>query len=98
MAAALESAHHHTKGHGMGILWMALIGLIVGLVARAIMPGTQSLGIIMTALLGIAGSFVAGYLGQIVGIYQAGQGAGFIGSVVGALLVLFVVGKLKKSS
>lgn len=81
----------------MGLLWMALIGLVVGLVARAIMPGTQSLGLILTALLGIAGSFVAGYLGQMVGIYQAGQGAGFIGSVVGALIVLFVVGKLKKA-
>jgi uncharacterized membrane protein YeaQ/YmgE (transglycosylase-associated protein family) len=81
----------------MGILWMALVGLVVGLVARAIMPGTQSLGIILTAVLGIAGSFVAGYLGQVIGIYQAGQGAGFIGSVVGAILVLFVVGKLKGS-
>jgi uncharacterized membrane protein YeaQ/YmgE (transglycosylase-associated protein family) len=82
----------------MGILWMAVVGLVVGLVARAIMPGTQSLGIILTALLGIAGSFIAGYLGQMIGIYQAGQGAGFIGSVVGAILLLFVVGKLKGSS
>lgn len=81
----------------MGILWMALVGLVVGLVARAIMPGTQSLGFILTALLGIAGSFIAGYLGQMVGIYQAGQGAGFIGSVVGAILLLFIVGKLKGS-
>jgi uncharacterized membrane protein YeaQ/YmgE (transglycosylase-associated protein family) len=81
----------------MSILWMVVVGLVVGLLARAIMPGTQSLGLILTALLGIAGSFVAGYLGQIVGIYQAGQGAGFIGSVVGALILLFVVGKLKGS-
>jgi uncharacterized membrane protein YeaQ/YmgE (transglycosylase-associated protein family) len=81
----------------MGMLWMALVGLVVGLVARAIMPGTQSLGFILTALLGIAGSFIAGYLGQMVGIYQAGQGAGFIGSVVGAILLLFIVGKLKGS-
>jgi uncharacterized membrane protein YeaQ/YmgE (transglycosylase-associated protein family) len=81
----------------MGILWMAVVGLVVGLVARAIMPGTQSLGLILTALLGIAGSFIAGYLGQMIGIYQAGQGAGFIGSVVGAILLLFIVGKLKGS-
>lgn len=81
----------------MSILWMIVVGLIVGLIARAIMPGSQSLGLILTALLGIGGSLVAGYLGQLVGIYQAGQGAGFIGSVVGALLVLFVVGKLKSS-
>ena len=81
----------------MSIVWMILVGLVVGLVARAIMPGTQSLGLILTALLGIGGSVVAGFLGQLVGFYQAGQGAGFIGSVVGALIVLFVVGKLKGS-
>lgn len=82
----------------MSYVWMALVGFVVGLVARAIMPGTQSLGIVLTALLGIAGSFVAGFLGQALGLYQAGQGAGFIGSVVGALIVLFVVGKLKGGS
>ena len=82
----------------MSLVWMAIVGFVVGLVARAVMPGAQSLGIILTALLGIAGSFVAGYRGQLVGWYQAGQGAGFIGSVVGALLVLFVVGKLKGGS
>jgi uncharacterized membrane protein YeaQ/YmgE (transglycosylase-associated protein family) len=82
----------------MGILWMALVGLVVGLIARAVMPGTQSLGLILTALLGIAGSFIAGYIGQMLGFYQAGQNAGLIGSVVGALLVLFVVGMLKKKS
>lgn len=82
----------------MSYVWMAFVGFVVGLVARAIMPGTQSLGIVLTALLGIAGSFVAGFLGQALGLYQAGQGAGFIGSVVGALIVLFVVGKLKGGS
>ncbi len=81
----------------MSFVWMALVGLVVGLIARAIMPGTQSLGLILTAVLGIAGSFVAGFLGQFVGLYAAGQGAGFIGSIVGALILLFVVGKLKKS-
>jgi uncharacterized membrane protein YeaQ/YmgE (transglycosylase-associated protein family) len=81
----------------MSYVWMALVGLVVGLLARAILPGTQSLGLILTALLGIAGSFVAGFLGQALGFYGAGQGAGFIGSIVGAVLLLFVVGKLKKS-
>lgn len=79
----------------MQYVWMAVIGFVVGLVARAVMPGTQSLGIVMTALLGIAGSFVAGLVGQAIGWYGAGQGAGFIGSVVGALVVLFVVGKVR---
>jgi uncharacterized membrane protein YeaQ/YmgE (transglycosylase-associated protein family) len=81
----------------MSFIWMALVGLVVGLVARAVLPGTQSLGLILTAVLGIAGSFAAGFLGQAVGFYQAGQGAGFIGSVVGAILLLFVVSKLKGS-
>ena len=81
----------------MSLVWMALVGLVVGLIARFVMPGAQSMGLILTALLGIAGSFVAGFLGQAVGLYQAGQGPGFIGSVVGALIVLFVVGKLRKS-
>ncbi|KNZ33173.1 MAG: hypothetical protein AD742_07965 [Methylibium sp. NZG] len=82
----------------MGILWMALVGLLVGFVARAILPGTQQLGLILTAALGIAGSFIAGFAGQALGWYPAGQGAGFIGSVVGAIVLLFVVGKLKGSS
>jgi uncharacterized membrane protein YeaQ/YmgE (transglycosylase-associated protein family) len=79
----------------MGIIGMIVIGFIVGLVARAILPGTQSLGFILTTLLGIVGSFIAGYLGEAFGWYQAGQGAGFLGSVLGAMLVLFIVGKFK---
>ena len=82
----------------MGYVWMAIVGFVVGLIARAIMPGAQSLGIILTALLGIAGSFLFGFIGQALGWYQAGEGAGFIGSVIGALVVLFVVGKLKGPS
>lgn len=82
----------------MSYVWMAIVGFVVGLIARAIMPGTQSLGIILTALLGIAGSFLFGFIGQALGWYEAGEGAGFIGSVIGALVVLFVVGKLKGSS
>lgn len=82
----------------MHYVYMAIVGFIVGLLARAILPGTQSLGIILTALLGIAGSFVAGFIGQALGWYQAGQGAGFIASVVGAIVLLFIVGKLRGSS
>ncbi|MEO8299163.1 MAG: GlsB/YeaQ/YmgE family stress response membrane protein [Burkholderiales bacterium] len=79
----------------MHYLWMVIVGFVVGLVARAVLPGTQSLGIILTAVLGIAGSFIAGYLGQALGWYQAGEGAGFVGSVVGAAVLLFIVSKLK---
>jgi uncharacterized membrane protein YeaQ/YmgE (transglycosylase-associated protein family) len=82
----------------MHYVWMAVIGFIVGLIARAIMPGTQSMGIILTALLGIAGSFIAGFLGQALGLYQPGAPVGFIASVIGALILLFVVGLVKKRS
>ena len=82
----------------MGFVYMAIVGFVVGLIARAILPGTQSIGIILTAALGIAGSFVAGFVGQAIGWYQAGQGAGFIGSVVGAVLLLWAYGKLKGNS
>ena len=78
----------------MSYVWMALVGFVVGLVARAVLPGDQKLGIILTAVLGIAGSFLAGFAGQALGWYAAGQGAGFIGSVVGAVLLLFIVGKV----
>lgn len=81
----------------MHYVWAALVGFVVGLIARAILPGTQSLGIILTTVLGIAGSFAAGFIGQALGWYAVGQGAGFIGSVVGAVVLLFVVGKLKGS-
>ena len=82
----------------MSYVWMALIGFIVGLVARAVLPGTQSLGIILTAVLGIAGSFAAGFVGQALGWYPAGAPVGFIASVIGAIVLLFVVSKIKGSS
>ena len=82
----------------MGIIGTLIVGLIVGAIARFVMPGDQKMGWIMTCVLGIAGSLVAGYVGQAVGWYQAGQGAGWIGSIVGALVLLFVVGKLKGGS
>lgn len=80
----------------MSIIIMIIVGFIVGLIARAIMPGNQSLGIIMTTILGIVGSVVAGFLGQTLGWYAAGEPAGWIGSVVGAIIVLFVVGLVTK--
>ena len=82
----------------MHYVWMAVIGFVVGLVARAILPGTQSLGIILTAVLGIAGSFLAGFIGQSMGWYPPGAPAGFIASVIGAIVLLLIVGKLKGSS
>ena len=81
----------------MHYVWMALVGLVVGLIARAVLPGDQKMGWILTAVLGIAGSFIAGFAGQALGWYQAGQDAGFIGSVLGAIVLLFVVSKLRSS-
>ena len=80
----------------MGIIGTILIGLIVGFVARLLHPGKDGLGIILTSLLGIAGSLVATYGGQALGIYHAGEGAGFLGAVIGAVVILFVVTRLKK--
>ena len=82
----------------MHYVWMAVIGFVVGLLARAILPGTQSLGIILTAVLGIAGAFLAGFAGQAMGLYVSGQPAGFIASVVGAIVLLLVVGLIKGKS
>ncbi|CCG19730.1 putative membrane protein [Taylorella asinigenitalis 14/45] len=82
----------------MGILWTIVIGFVVGLIAKAIMPGNQGLGFIFTTLLGIAGSVVGGYLGQALGFYTVGEPVGFIGSVIGALVILFIVGLVTKKS
>lgn len=72
------------------ILWILLIGLVVGAIAKLLMPGRDPGGCIVTILLGIAGAFVASYLGQALGWYQPGQPAGFIGSIVGAILLLLL--------
>lgn len=82
----------------MGIIGTIVVGLIVGALARFLMPGEQKMGWIMTGLLGIGGSLVAGFVGQALGWYAVGQGAGWIASVVGALVLLFVVGKLRGGS
>ena len=73
----------------MHILWTILIGLVAGAIAKFIMPGRDPGGWIITTLLGVAGALVATYLGQAIGWYQAGQSAGFIGAIVGAILILF---------
>ena len=74
----------------MSLLWEAIIGLIVGAVAKLLMPGKDPGGIWITMALGIAGSIIATWLGQAIGWYQAGQSAGFIMSVVGAVVLLFI--------
>ena len=80
----------------MSIIWTILIGFIVGLVARALKPGNDSAGFIVTTLIGIVGSLAVTYLGQSMGWYTAGQGAGFIASVIGAIVLLFIWGMVKR--
>lgn len=80
----------------MSFIIMIIVGFIVGLIARAVMPGDQNMGIIMTTILGIVGAVVAGFLGQTMGWYAEGEPAGWIASVVGAIIVLFVVGMIAK--
>lgn len=80
----------------MGWLWIIVIGFIVGLLARALKPGDDSMGIIMTSVLGVAGSLAARFIGTTMGWYQDGETAGFIAAVIGALVLLVIVGLLKK--
>ncbi len=80
----------------MGIVWTILIGFVAGLVARALKPGDDSAGFIVTTLIGIGGALAATYLGQAMGLYTAGQPAGFIASVLGAIVLLFIYGLIKK--
>ncbi|HNI84759.1 MAG: GlsB/YeaQ/YmgE family stress response membrane protein [Rubrivivax sp.] len=80
----------------MSIIVTLVVGFIVGLIARAIMPGNQSMGLIMTTILGIVGSLVAGYGGAALGLYAAGTPAGWIASVVGAIIVLWIYGMVSK--
>ncbi|MDB5590318.1 GlsB/YeaQ/YmgE family stress response membrane protein [Enterovirga sp.] len=75
----------------MGIIWTIIIGFLAGVVAKFIMPGpNEPQGFILTTILGIIGAVVATYLGQALGWYRPGEGAGFIGAVVGAIIVLLI--------
>ena len=80
----------------MSILWAIIIGFIVGVVAKFLMPGRDPGGFIITTILGIVGALVATFLGQALGVYAAGQAAGFIGAVIGAILVLFIYNMVRR--
>ena len=81
----------------LSIIWTIIVGAIVGAVAKFILPGSnEPKGFVLTAILGIVGALLAGYVGQDIGWYSAGQGAGFIGSVVGAIVVLLIYGQVVK--
>ncbi|MBZ9655812.1 GlsB/YeaQ/YmgE family stress response membrane protein [Phyllobacterium lublinensis] len=78
----------------MGIVWTIIIGAVVGTIAKFIVPGSRSepIGFVLTAILGIVGAMVATFLGQSLGWYQSGEGAGLIGGIVGAVIVLLAWG------
>ena len=80
----------------MSIIIMIVVGFIVGLIARFIMPGSQPMGFIMTTILGITGSVLAGFLGQAMGWYPPGAPAGWIASVIGAIILLAIYGAVRR--
>lgn len=81
----------------MGIIWTIIIGFVAGVIAKFIMPGSnEPSGFVLTTILGIVGAIVASYLGRALGWYEPGEGAGLIGAVVGAIVVLFVWGAIAK--
>ena len=79
----------------MGIIWTIVLGFVIGVIAKLLHPGKENMGFIMTILLGVAGSFTAGLVGQLLGWYQAGEGAGFIASVIAAIGLLVLYGRLR---
>jgi uncharacterized membrane protein YeaQ/YmgE (transglycosylase-associated protein family) len=79
----------------MGIIWTLVLGFVIGLIAKLVHPGKENMGLIMTILLGVAGSFLAGIIGQAIGWYKAGEGAGFIASVIVAIILLVIYGRIK---
>jgi len=81
----------------MGIFWTIVLGLVIGVIAKFLHPGKENMGFLMTILLGVAGSFLAGVVGQFFGWYRAGEGAGFIASVVAAIVLLVIYGKVRGS-
>ena len=81
----------------MHILWIILIGFVVGLIAKLLTPGRDPSGFFVTAIIGIAGAFLATYGGHALGIYRAGESAGFIGAVVGAIIVLLIYHRIARN-
>ena len=80
----------------MNILWTIIIGLIVGALAKLVMPGRDGGGILMTIVLGIVGAILAGFIGRAMGLYDQGEGAGIIASILGAVLVLFIYRSVRR--
>ena len=98
LASKVPNSNYFKVGGNVSLIWTILIGFIVGLLARFLMPGDDKMGIIMTTILGIVGSLAATYVGQFMGWYVAGEGAGFIASLVGALVLLLAYNMVRKKT
>ena len=94
----LSDTEIHVEEFNMGIFWTIVLGFVIGVLAKLLHPGRENMGFIMTIVLGIAGSFLAGVIGQFLGWYKAGEGAGFIASVIVAIILLVIYGKLRARS
>ena len=79
----------------MGVIWTIVLGFVIGVIAKFLHPGRENMGFVMTIVLGIAGSFLAGIVGEALGWYKAGEGAGFIASVIVAIVLLAIYGRIK---
>jgi uncharacterized membrane protein YeaQ/YmgE (transglycosylase-associated protein family) len=82
----------------MGIIWTILIGFVVGLLAKMLTPGRDPAGFFITAAIGIAGSLLATFGGQALGLYRAGEPAGFVGSLIGAIILLVIYHLIRRNS
>lgn len=80
----------------MSIIWTILIGFVVGLIAKMLTPGRDPAGFFITAIIGIAGSLLATFGGQALGLYRSGEAAGFIGSLLGAIILLVIYGAIRR--
>ena len=82
----------------MGLIWTIIVGFIVGVLAKFLHPGKESMGFVMTTVLGVGGALLASFIGKAIGWYEPGQGAGFIGATVGAILLLVIYGMVAKKT
>lgn len=82
----------------MGIVWTIVLGFVIGVFAKVLHPGKENMGFLATVLLGIAGSVCAGVIGEFFGWYRTGEGAGFIASVIMAIILLVIYGKVRSGS
>jgi len=93
---AIFAVFGHDRGSVMGIFRTIILGFVIGVIAKLLHPGKEGLGFIMTILLGIGGSFTAGIVGEALGWYRAGEGAGFIASVIAAIVLLAIYSRIKR--